>query len=205
MGQGGDPAAMLNAANVVCMEPECVSMMQEQVQQCSEAQDFYTAAGVQMFVTILGTCEQVNGAVDAVTSATCSEQQMASLMSTCYLDNAHTQPNCGACLPMLGAMINSCPGSFLAGPAAELNAQCAQAIAVECPNMAAGVTATCCDEPTEDCTSGMPASCNEGCAQVFIPFMNSCSSMLGDQAVMLGGLLSQCEAACPTCATGGGK
>ena len=34
---------------------------------------------------------------------------------------------------------------------------------------AADVTAECCDEPTEDCSSGMPATCNAGCAAVLVP------------------------------------
>ena len=31
------------------------------------------------------------------------------------------------------------------------------------------VSAECCDEPTEDCSSGFPASCNAGCASVLLP------------------------------------
>ena len=31
------------------------------------------------------------------------------------------------------------------------------------------MTAECCNEPTEDCTSGVPTVCNEGCAALFLP------------------------------------
>ena len=34
------------------------------------------------------------------------------------------------------------------------------------------VTAECCDEPTEDCSNGYPASCNADCAKVR-PFRSS--------------------------------
>lgn len=191
----GDPNAIVNAAQVSCTEPECVGMMQEQVQTCSGARDFNTALNVQMFVTTLVTCEQINGAVDAVTSAQCSAAQMEGLMSTCYFDAAHTQPNCAACLPMLSTMMGTCPGSFLGGPASDLNAMCATSIATQCPDLATGVTSTCCADPTVDCASGMPTSCNSGCARVFVPFMNECAAILGPQAAMLAGFMDQCQAA----------
>ena len=43
---------------------------------------------------------------------------------------------------------------------------------------AADVTQICCDEPTEDCTSGSPASCNAGCAAIFLPFWTDCGDLL---------------------------
>jgi hypothetical protein len=33
----------------------------------------------------------------------------------------------------------------------------------------AAINAECCDEPTEDCSSGEPAVCNAGCAAVLVP------------------------------------
>ena len=45
-----------------------------------------------------------------------------------------------------------------------------------------GSTAVCCDEPTEDCSSGAPASCNSDCAAVFLPFWTDCGDQLGAQA-----------------------
>ena len=41
-----------------------------------------------------------------------------------------------------------------------------------CPDIAqrsAAVTAECCNEASEDCTSGVPTVCNEGCAALFLP------------------------------------
>lgn len=200
----GDPQALMVAANVACAEPRCVSQLQQQVEECSRAQDFSTALAVGMFATILQTCDAAAGAADALT---CSDEQMAPLMSTCFLDKAQTQPNCAACTPMLVNMMGICPASFLSGPASQLNVMCASELAGQCPDIATSsmtVTTTCCDEPTEDCSSGVPASCNEGCAQVFIPFMHDCGAVLGPQAAMFSDLLSQCEAACPNCAAGGG-
>ena len=31
------------------------------------------------------------------------------------------------------------------------------------------VTAECCDEPSEDCSAGVPSGCNPGCAALFCP------------------------------------
>ena len=36
----------------------------------------------------------------------------------------------------------------------------------------------CCDEPTEDCSSGVPAVCNAGCAAIFLPYYAECSGLL---------------------------
>jgi hypothetical protein len=44
------------------------------------------------------------------------------------------------------------------------------------------VSDECCNEPTEDCSSGAPAVCNAGCAAVFLPFWADCSSLLPDAA-----------------------
>eukprot|EP01052_Picozoa_sp_SAG31_P059215 SAG31_NODE_18541_length_632_cov_1.362101_1_plen_170_part_10 len=43
----------------------------------------------------------------------------------------------------------------------------------------------CCDEPTEDCTSGRPSTCNLGCAHVLLPFFDDCASTLGTAATAL--------------------
>jgi hypothetical protein len=37
----------------------------------------------------------------------------------------------------------------------------------------------CCDEPSEDCSSGRPATCNLGCARVLLPFFGDCAGALG--------------------------
>ena len=40
------------------------------------------------------------------------------------------------------------------------------------------VARECCDEPTEDCSSGEPASCNPGCAAVLVPYYLDCREAL---------------------------
>lgn len=112
----GDPAALMNAAGVVCTEPNCVQQLQQQVGQCSNAEDFATILAVGMFTTILITCDAVTG----FASQTCPDAQITQLMSACYTDAAHTTPNCPACLPMIAQMAPNCPATFLAGEPANL-------------------------------------------------------------------------------------
>jgi hypothetical protein len=40
----------------------------------------------------------------------------------------------------------------------------------------AEISRTCCDEPTEDCSSGEPKSCNPGCAAVVLSFWSECQA-----------------------------
>jgi hypothetical protein len=69
----------------------------------------------------------------------------------------------------------------------------------------AAVDAECCDEPTEDCSSGEPATCNVGCAAVLVPYFQDCLAAL--QASQGGGALvgalqstvSKCGAAVYRC------
>eukprot|EP01046_Picozoa_sp_COSAG06_P036612 COSAG06_NODE_4052_length_4625_cov_21.008396_5_plen_458_part_00 len=42
----------------------------------------------------------------------------------------------------------------------------------------AAVDAECCDAPTEDCSSGEPATCNVGCAAVLVPYFQDCHATL---------------------------
>eukprot|EP01046_Picozoa_sp_COSAG06_P118471 COSAG06_NODE_65643_length_256_cov_0.980892_1_plen_75_part_01 len=44
---------------------------------------------------------------------------------------------------------------------------------------AAAMNRECCDEPWEDCSSGLPAVCNAGCASVLLPFFADCTPDLG--------------------------
>jgi hypothetical protein len=41
------------------------------------------------------------------------------------------------------------------------------------------VTAECCDEPSEDCSAGVPSGCNPGCAALFLPFWSDCETTMG--------------------------
>ena len=40
------------------------------------------------------------------------------------------------------------------------------------------ITRECCDEPEEDCTGGRLRTCNEGCAEILLPFWQACESQL---------------------------
>ena len=57
------------------------------------------------------------------------------------------------------------------------------------------VTTVCCDEATEDCSSGYPASCNEGCAEILLPFISDCRPVLGDTAVAFKPVVKLCQQA----------
>ena len=39
------------------------------------------------------------------------------------------------------------------------------------------INRVCCDEPGEDCSSGIPATCNQDCASEYIPFYQKCSNV----------------------------
>ena len=69
------------------------------------------------------------------------------------------------------------------------------AIPQTCSN---AVTAECCDEPSEDCSSGEPATCNAGCATVVVPVHDRCLDYLNSQPYMLSvlNLLSNAVATC---------
>ena len=53
----------------------------------------------------------------------------------------------------------------------------------------------CCDEPSEDCSSGRPATCNVGCAMVVLPFFDDCSDALGSSASEFDDVVALCHAA----------
>ena len=61
----------------------------------------------------------------------------------------------------------------------------------------AQVNAACCDEPSEDCSSGQPASCNEACARVLVPMRDNCQHIV--QATT--DLWSAIDRAASTCST----
>ena len=58
----------------------------------------------------------------------------------------------------------------------------------------AQITATCCDELTEDCSGGYPHTCNAGCAAVFLPFWTECRSALGKDSPAFEPAVALCEA-----------
>lgn len=60
------------------------------------------------------------------------------------------------------------------------------------------VNGECCDEPSEDCSSGSPSTCNPSCAHVVLPFFEECSEALGDLAGTFDGVANLChQATCP--------
>ena len=60
----------------------------------------------------------------------------------------------------------------------------------------AAVNDECCDEPTEDCSSGRPATCNVGCAHVLLPFFDDCAGVLGTTgAGLFDDVVALCHAA----------
>ena len=57
----------------------------------------------------------------------------------------------------------------------------------------------CCDEPSEDCSTGRPATCNLGCAHVLLPFFEDCAGALGPTAAgQFDGVVRLCNAAEPS-------
>ena len=53
----------------------------------------------------------------------------------------------------------------------------------------------CCDEPSEDCSSGYPRTCNAGCAALFLPFWAECRTALGKESGNFEPVVELCEAA----------
>ena len=54
----------------------------------------------------------------------------------------------------------------------------------------------CCDEVTEDCSSGRPAVCNIGCAHVLLPYFDDCGGALGaDGVAAFSDVVAMCHAA----------
>ena len=64
------------------------------------------------------------------------------------------------------------------------------------------VTAACCDEPSEDCSSGQPASCNEACARVLVPMRDNCQRVV-QVTTELWTAIDQAAAECSTLEHGG--
>jgi hypothetical protein len=58
---------------------------------------------------------------------------------------------------------------------------------------AAEVQVECCNEPTEDCSSGAPISCNAGCAAIFLPFWADCQQQLGSSASQYLNIVQMCR------------
>lgn len=58
------------------------------------------------------------------------------------------------------------------------------------------LTSHCCNEPTQDCSTGQPATCNVDCASVLVPYYLDCWQMLAANVDVLAAVQSvaqQCE------------
>ena len=100
---------------------------------------------------------------------------------------------CGACEPDVCA---SSP--CLNGGTCTQGRESATCKTSDLADRADDVARECCDEPTEDCSSGEPASCNPGCAAVLVPYYLDCREALraepGD-----GGVLAAVQRAVQQC------
>jgi hypothetical protein len=56
----------------------------------------------------------------------------------------------------------------------------------------------CCDEPSEDCSSGYPATCNSGCAALLLPLQAACADFLA-ASPMLAPVKATIDTAAATC------
>eukprot|EP01043_Picozoa_sp_COSAG02_P011290 COSAG02_NODE_414_length_22826_cov_9.001364_8_plen_441_part_00 len=98
---------------------------------------------------------------------------------------------CGACEPGLCASSPCLNGGTCAEGAD--GATCKTSDLVD---RTAAVTNECCDEPTEDCSSGQPATCNAGCAAVLVPYYQDCQEVLAKEP---GGVLAAVWSAVQAC------
>jgi hypothetical protein len=58
----------------------------------------------------------------------------------------------------------------------------------------AAVTTSCCDEPSEECTAGIPSSCNADCAQKLLPMQIECAEFLA--SIQMAELVNEAAALC---------
>jgi hypothetical protein len=56
------------------------------------------------------------------------------------------------------------------------------------------VTAECCDEPGEDCSSGAPRSPNAGCCAILVPFLQDCAAEMGAGVDSIRSVVETCPA-----------
>jgi hypothetical protein len=66
------------------------------------------------------------------------------------------------------------------------------------------VNSECCDEPSEDCSSGYPATCNAGCAALLLPLQAACAGFLATSPVLapVKAAIDAVAATCPSSGSG---
>ena len=69
-----------------------------------------------------------------------------------------------------------------------------EGICLDLESRSAEVTLVCCDEPEEDCTDGLPHTCNAGCAATFLPFWQDCQATLGKGSRQFEPVVALCSA-----------
>ena len=149
------------------------------------------------------TLELLQGTIAA--SNACCGDAPDSVMLGCTADASslgvphQCSPACAAVYP---AFWRSCGSSFpdsVTGDQVEqlqvLARQCETVLQTSRPKPAApctdyvefaqhldAITSECCDQISEDCSSGLPAVCNVGCAGVLLPAIAACTSFLGEHS-----------------------
>ena len=64
------------------------------------------------------------------------------------------------------------------------------------------MTDECCDEPSEDCSSGYPKTCNSGCANLLLPLRAACAKYLARPKLIA--VKATIDAAANSCGAGPG-
>ena len=159
-----------------------------------------------------GVCGVGCSAADAtLLSAATSEDEMGAVVPQltatclgCIQNHAHDGEIVGNSGPsfddihlpfadQIAAILSACPtgGGGRPGPACTSNAELDAALEA--------VNAECCDEPTEDCSSGYPATCNADCAAVLRPLQAACAAFLTSGGKALAPVMHLIDAAVATC------
>ena len=142
---------------------------------------------------VFGSCasfSEFNSAIQLLNAECCdepSEDCSSGYPATC---------NSG-CATVLLTVQSTC-GEFLSTTSAMKPVKAAiDAAAAKCPPLVSSCTtftdfndatnlvdAECCDEPSEDCSSGYPATCNSGCATVLLTVQSTCGEFLSTTSAM---------------------
>jgi hypothetical protein len=115
-----------------------------------------------------------------------------------FLDHNPSQIFCATkgC-SMLECCTASTPSDQVTPPPAGKTVSCATSLEFNAAFVP--VTAECCDEPSEDCSSGYPTTCNAGCAAILLPVRAACASFLANGGVALAPVTNLIDAAAATC------
>eukprot|EP01050_Picozoa_sp_SAG11_P008127 SAG11_NODE_701_length_7670_cov_22.897107_2_plen_1758_part_00 len=124
-------------------------------------------------------------------AATCTAVLAAGVF-TCLLDYCPTCSMAGLCDATCGV----CGGHHRRLSRRILQAPATTCDPAEFQEMAAAVTAACCDGTSQSCAGGLPTSCDARCAVTYVPFFGRCAAAL---AVFSPAELGGYEALMATC------